>query len=73
MNGTMNGIQSMSGHIDGDGSLNGRAGATSVIADYNRLTNKPRIEGCELVGNKTYGQLNLNFLTNMELEELLEE
>lgn len=42
-------------------------GATS----YDVLTDKPQIEGVTLEGNKTYSQLNLNRLTNLEIESLL--
>lgn len=39
--------------------------------DYNELINKPQIEGVTLTGNKTYPDLNLKYLTNLELENLL--
>ena len=39
--------------------------------NYNDLRNKPMIEGVELVGDKTYEELNLSGLTNAEIEELL--
>ena len=39
--------------------------------DYNQLINKPRIEGEVLVGDKTFEELHMNALTNMELERLL--
>lgn len=40
-------------------------------ANYNNLTNKPAIEGITLIGNKTYDQLNLQRITNSEIEDLL--
>lgn len=40
--------------------------------NYNNLNNKPMIEGVELVGNKTYEELNLSSLTNTEIEDLLD-
>lgn len=40
--------------------------------NYNDLNNKPMIEGVELVGNKTYEELNLSSLTNTEIEDLLD-
>lgn len=40
--------------------------------NYNELNNKPSIEGVELVGNKTYEELNLSSLTNTEIEDLLD-
>jgi len=41
------------------------------VSDYNRLRNKPRIEGVELVGDLTFPQLNLSRIANSELEEIL--
>lgn len=38
---------------------------------YNDLTDKPQIEGVTLSGNKTYEELNLNRITNTEIEDLL--
>lgn len=39
--------------------------------DYNELTNKPAVNGVTLVGNKTNEQLNINAISNSEIEELL--
>lgn len=44
---------------------------TGGTGDYDKLENKPKIEGVTLEGDKTYEQLNLNKLTNEELEALL--
>lgn len=43
----------------------------SGTADYNELSNKPKINGVELVGNKTFETLGFNQLTNKEIEEML--
>lgn len=40
-------------------------------SSYNDLSDKPQIEGITLVGNKTYEELNLQRITNTELENLL--
>lgn len=58
--------------IDKDGETtatvrNGSGGTT----DYNDLDNKPLIEGVTLVGNKDYEELNLNHITNTEIEALV--
>lgn len=47
--------------------------STTVVSvdDYNRLYNKPSIEGVELVGDKSFEELNLQTLTNTELENIL--
>lgn len=61
-------VQSSGAHLAGTVST---AGATSVPFDYNKLRNKPMIEGVVLEGNKTFEELNLNILTNEELEAIL--
>ena len=43
----------------------------SGTADYNKLKNKPRIEGVELTGDKSFEDLGATALTNEELEALL--
>lgn len=45
--------------------------SVTEIRDYNRLDNKPSIEGVVLIGDKTFPQLNMNSLTNHEIEDLL--
>ena len=47
--------------------------STTVVSvnDYNDLRNKPSIEGVELVGDKSFEELNLQSLTNTELENML--
>ena len=48
-------------------------GSTTVVSvnDYNDLRNMPRIEGVELIGDKSFEELNLQRLTNTELENML--
>ena len=41
------------------------------VMSYNELIDLPEIEGVTLTGNKTYEQLNLQGISNMELEALL--
>lgn len=40
-------------------------------SDYNQMTNKPRINGVELYGDKTNEELNISSIENSEIEELL--
>lgn len=40
-------------------------------SDYNVLSNRPKIEGVLLEGDKTFEELNLQSLTNQELEAML--
>lgn len=49
--------------------VNGGGGGTD---NYESLVNKPQIEGVTLIGNKSFSDLSLNALTNIEIEELLE-
>lgn len=51
--------------------LNGESTTVVSVDDYNRLYNKPTIEGIELVGDKSFEELNLQRLTNTELENML--
>lgn len=44
---------------------------TEATSDYRKLINKPKIEGVELQGDKTFEDLGMNTLTNFELEKLL--
>ena len=38
---------------------------------YNDLTDRPQIEGVTLVGDKSYEDLNLQPITNSEMEDML--
>lgn len=54
--------------IDGEIMYSDGKGGTS---DYEKLINKPKIEGVELIGDITFNQLNLSRVTNSELEDML--
>ena len=54
--------------IDGEMDTILNAGGTR---DYERLQNLPSIESVTLIGNKTFEQLGMSSLSNMEIEELL--
>ena len=43
---------------------------TVVVDDYEQLANHPSIEGNELVGDKTFEELGLEELGNMEIAEI---
>lgn len=66
------GTSSINGQLSG-GKLSGSISVPREAAtvDYERLVNKPQIENVELIGNKTFEELGLNYLTNIEIEELL--
>lgn len=44
---------------------------TGTTTDYEKLNNKPKIEGVELVDNRSFEDLGMKSLTNSELENLL--
>ena len=43
-----------------------------VVDDYQRLKNKPSINYVELINNKQLEDLNVNRLTNSEIENLID-
>lgn len=43
----------------------------TLNSNYETLSNKPSVEGVTLIGNKTFPQLGLESITNVELENLL--
>lgn len=49
----------------------GVEGGIVQSSDYNVLSNRPKIEGVLLEGDKTFEELNLQRLTNQELEAML--
>lgn len=40
-------------------------------SNYNLLQNKPQIESVELLGNKTFNDLGLSNISNMQIEQIL--
>lgn len=59
-------IQTSDGEIDTDIEL-----STNGTNDYNDLVNKPKINGVELVGDKTTEELDILPLTNAEIDEFM--
>ena len=47
------------------------AASAGQVVSYNSLSDKPQIEGITLSGNKTYEELNLQRLTNSDIENML--
>lgn len=43
------------------------------VSSYNDLTDKPSIEGVTLSGNKTFPQLNLDVLSNSDIEDIFQD
>ena len=48
-------------------------GSYELNKDYNKLINKPSIEGVELKNNKTFEELGLSEISNIELKEMFDK
>ena len=46
-------------------------GITGGTNDYEKLKNKPSINGVELVKNKSFSDLGMDIISNQELEDML--
>ena len=46
----------------------GLSGGTN---DYEKLKNKPQINGVELIKNKSFSDLGMDIISNQELEDML--
>lgn len=59
---------SMTGSVDIVGNLSG----APAVSNYEKLTKKPKINGVELVGNKTFEELGLDkvYATKETVEKL---
>lgn len=67
---TMNEMyRDLNDRIESGGGTGG--GGTSGTLNYNRLYNKPQINGVELSGNKTNEDIGIGTITNTELNDLL--
>ena len=44
---------------------------TGATSNYKKLVNKPQIEGVELIDNKTFEDLGLSEISNIQVDELL--
>ena len=70
-------IATLSGEGDLEGTLSDSEGTLEggltppMVVDYGALTNKPKIEGVTLQGNKTFEDLSLSSLSNLEIENML--
>ena len=46
-------------------------GITGGTNDYEKLKNKPSINGVELIQNKSFSDLGMDIISNQELEDML--
>ena len=59
-------------HVDGSHSSGGGGGGSGGVTSYNDLTDKPMIEYVTLQGNRSFPDLNLNALTNTEIQDIFD-
>ena len=46
---------------------------TKGTSNYPALTNKPQINNVELIGNKTFEELGIQTMTNLEIKEVFDK
>ena len=65
----------LSGSVSSSPPLSGelQKSTTVVEKDYEKLRNKPSINGVELVANKSFEELGDHVLTNFEILELMKK
>lgn len=63
---------SVGGTIAGDVDIGGTVGMPQSVyeKDYDRLINKPKINEIELIGDKSFNDLGLKPLTNIEIAKM---
>lgn len=71
--GTLTSSGNISGNIKNTDKLTGILNpiTAQTIRDYNQLNNKPLINEVELKNNKSLEDLNVNKLTNIEIENII--
>ena len=52
--------------------ITGMGQVINRVGDYEDLIKKPKINGVELIGNKTFEQLGEETLTNSELKDIID-
>lgn len=55
----------------GEQGIQGEKGEQGDSGDYNTILNKPKIAGVELKNDKTFKDLGLENLSNIEIENLI--
>lgn len=74
LSGTLSGKPTLSGELSGRSALYGNLSVLPVggTKNYEKLTNKPKIESVELIGDKSFEDLGVRDVTNMELQSMLD-
>lgn len=63
LNGTLSNATSLSGALNN--------GLGTPTTNYERLINLPQVNDVTLIGNKSFSDLGIETLTNLEIEELI--
>ena len=64
-------VATMSGSLNADTGMSGSLNMAERVYDYEKLHNKPSINGVELVQDKSFEELGDHVLTNFEILELM--
>ena len=66
-------VASVSGSLNTDTGMSGSLNMAEMVYenDYEKLVNKPKINGVELVQDKSFEELGDHVLTNFEILELM--
>ena len=75
LSGTLSRGMALSGNVSAAPPLSGdlQKSTTVVEKDYEKLKNKPSINGVELIANKSFEELGEHVLTNFEILELMKK
>ena len=65
--------ETLSGSLNADASMSGtlKMADRGIEKDYEKLVNKPSINGVELIKDKSFEELGDHVLTNFEILELM--
>lgn len=63
-------VNRINANIQGQRGLNLTFSQSAGTSNYNALTNKPHIEGRELVGDKSFEELGLHTMSNIEIKNI---
>ena len=68
---TLTGEATLSAQLNEEATLSARLNVPSsvVSSNYDELTNKPKVNGVELIGDRSFEDLGETTMTNLEIKE----
>lgn len=73
ISGSISSPPSMSGSLSRNGNLSGNISMPDGgEKNYERLSHKPRINGVELIGDKSIEEIGVETMTNMEIKSIFD-